>query len=366
MITRPATAVSRHSVGYSGDAFAYSLPGGFAKALVSPPRSNDVARKQNAITERDVERTLVVTDVACDLPADWLQQMQVTVLPNRLRFDSRNRSDTGDATLANDFFRRDLDGVGADAQALPLSASGTQEFIYDRLHAGTDFVLEVSLASHRGNGYLNSLTAAQNLMLQHGRARRQSGVQRPFKMWVVDSTTALNGQAVLVAESVRALHDGTTMPRVVQHIDALRRHVRVITIPHNVSFFYRHNRVEGEAAVNWLSIGMGKVLDRTPIMRAHGGTLAVAAQTRSHDDAVARALGSVTQHVRAGLLAPCVCMSYAGNVVEVRQRPAFTALEDACIRHGVALHLGTMSMTNAIELGRNALSIAFAAEGLML
>jgi len=309
---------------------------------------------------------LIVTDVACDLPAQWLAAGKVAVAPLRLRFDSRSRSDTGDVEAALDFFQHDLDGVGHDAQALPLSVSGTQEFIHERLQAETDFVLDVSLASHRGSGYMNSLTAAQNLMLQHGRVRRQAGVQRPFKMWVVDSTAAFNGHGVLVTEGVRALGEGAAMPRVVQQLDALRKHVHTLAIPRDASFFHRHSRIDGDAAVNWLSIGMGKVLDRTPIMHAHANMLAVAAQARSHDAAIARAFAATAQAVATCLLAPGVCMSYAGDVAEVRQWPGFTALEEACVQHRVALHLGTMSMTNAVHLGRGALSIAFAAESPVL
>ena len=367
MNTHPATAVLRRSAVYSGDAFAYSLPGGFAKAAPWPPRSADAsALAQSVIADKDRDRTLIVTDVACDLPAEWLAAEKILVLPVRLRFDSRSRSDTGDSKAALDFFRHDLDGIGTDVQALPLSVSGTHEFIHGRLQTQTDFVLEVSLASHRGSGYMNSLTAAQNLMLQHGRARRQAGIQRPFKMWVVDSTAAFNGQAVLVTEGVRALNEGATIPRVVQQLDALRKHVHTLAIPRDVSFFHRHSRIDGDAAVNWLSIGMGKVLDRTPIMHAHANMLSVAAQARTHEAAISRAFAATTQAVRTGLLAPCVCLSYAGDIADVRQWPAFVSLEDVCIRHGVALHLGTMSMTNAVHLGKSALSIAFAAESPVL
>jgi len=364
MNTQPATASHRPPAVYSGDAFAYSLPGGFAKTVPWPARAKD-RRNENdtppyATTEHDGERTLVVTDAACDLPADWLTAHGVVVLPVRLRFDSRSRADNGDVRMARDFFRHDLEDIGVGAQALPLSASGTQDFVYERLQAKDDFVLQVSLASHRGNGYMNSLTAAQNLMLQHGRARRQAGLQRPFKMWVVDSTTGFNGQAVLVNESVRLLTEGTPIPRVVQQLDALRKHVHTLAVPRDASFFHRHSRVDGDAAVNWFSIGVGKMLDRTPVIHGHGTAQYVAAQARTHDLAIARTLAATTDAVRAGLLAPCVCLSYAGDVTEVQQWPAFTALEDTCIRHGIALQLGTMSLTHAILLGRDALSIAFA------
>ena len=350
---------------YSSDAFAYSLPGGFAKALPWGTHSVD-ANKQTtrALIEPDVDRTLIVTDVGCDLPADWLVAQRVVLLPMRLRFDSRTRIDKGDADAAKEFFRRDLDGVGADAQMLPLSASGSHDFIQELLPEQADFVLNVSLASHRGNAYMNSLTAAQNLMLQHGRARRQVGNTRPFKMWVIDSTTALNGQGVLVAESIRALKDGMSVPRVVQHLDALRKQVHTLAVPRDVSFFHRHSRVEGDAALNWLSYGMGKVLDRTPIVHGHANGMSVATQVRGADAAITRALTATTHRARAGLLAPCVCMSYAGDIAEVRRWAAFTALEDTCIRHDVALHLGTMSMTNALIIGAGGVAISFACEAL--
>jgi len=367
---RSINAVPNTRPTYSSDAFAYSMTGGFAKTLPwsAPPVAVDQPIA-NAGIAPDVARTLIVTDVACDLPTDWLAQHGAVLLPVKLRFDSRTRSDKGDADTAKEFFRRDLvgvDGVGTDAQILPLSASGTHDFIQDHLPERADFVINVSLASHRGNAYLNSLTAAQNLMLQQGRTRRQAGNTRPFKMWVVDSTTALNGQAVLVVESVRALNDGMSVSRVVQHLDALRKWVQTIAVPRDVSFFRRHSRVEGETAMSWLSYGMGKVLDRTPLVHANAEGMRVTTKVRGADAAIARALLAATTRVRAGLLAPCVCVSYAGDVAEVRQWPAFVALGDECIRCGIALHLGTMSMTNALTIGGRGLAISFASESLKI
>ena len=365
---QPANAGPSKPPPYSSDAFAYSMSGGLAKTL--PLRAHAASVDQpmaHAGNESDSARTLIVTDVACDLPADWLAQHGAVLLPMKLRFDSRTRSDKGDAEAAKEFFRRDLvgvDGVGTDAQILPLSASGTHDFIEQLLPDHADFVINVSLASHRGNAYLNSLTAAQNLMLHHGRTRRQAGHTRPFKMWVIDSTTALNGQAVLVAESVRALNDGVNVPRVVQHLDGLRKWVQTIAVPRDVSFFHRHSRVEGETAMGWVSYGMGKVLDQTPIVHANAKGMSVTAKVRGADAAIARALLAATNRVQAGLLAPCVCVSYAGDTAEVRQWPAFVALDDACVRCGIALHLGTMSMTNALTIGSSGLAISFASESL--
>lgn len=365
MSIQTANASAIQAPPYSSDAFAYSLPGGFARALSWGAHSLAADQQTgNAVIAPDADRTLIVTDVACDLPADWLALHRAVLLPMKLRFDSRTRTDKGDAEAAKNFFRRDINGVGADAQMLPLSASGTRDFIQELLPEQADFVVNVSIASNRGNAYMNSLTAAQNLMLHHGRARRQARNTRPFKMWVIDSTTALNGQAVLVAESVRALKAGFSAPRVVQHLDALRRHVQTIAVPRDASFFRRHSRVEGDAALNWLTFGIGKVLNQTPIVHANANGVSVTAKVRGADAAITRALLATTNRVLAGLLAPFVCASYAGDVADVRRWPEFAALEDACIRCGVALLLGTMSMTNALIIGAEGLALSFASDTL--
>ena len=99
-------------------------------------------------------------------------------------------------------------------------------------------------------------------------------------------------------------------------------------------------------------------------MHASATGMSVATQVRGADSAITRALGAATRRVGACLLAPCVCMSYAGDIAEVRRWPAFTTLEDAYARCGIALHLGTMSMTNAPTIGGKGIAISFASESL--
>ena len=369
MNTVPAVPDHRKPAAYSGDAFAYSLPGGFIKATPGARPEHVDAQTPEAGVERDRERTLIVTDVACDLPADWLARERAVMLPMKLRFDSRMRTDAGVAESARAFFNHDLADISSNAQALPLSASGAYDFIFDHLPTRADFVLHLSLASSRGHGYMNSLTAAQNLMLQHGRTRRQAGVTRPFKMWVIDSTTALNGHGLLVGESVRVLNEGMSVPRVVQHIDALRKQVHTLAVPPDVSFFYRHNRIEGDAAIPWLSYGVGKMLDRTPILHGQRGSLSVAAQARGAEAAIVRALNAVTQKVADkadGLLAPFVCVSYAGDIAQLSNLAAFAALASACSEHQATLLVATMSMTNALVVGAGGLAISLACESLLI
>ena len=168
-----------------------------------------------------------MTDAACDLPEDWLAARRVLCC----RFGCVTRAAARPMVAmarpmssgAARFFDHELNRAEPDAQVLPLSVAGTGDCVHERLLDSTDFVLEIAQASRRGNAYMNSLTAAQNLMLQHGRARRQQGIARPFKMWVIDSTTALNGQGCWSASAHGCFDDGISVPRVVQQIDGLRQ-----------------------------------------------------------------------------------------------------------------------------------------------
>ncbi len=362
---------------YAADAYAYSLAGGLiaARAQHREPMlgaHGDAAPMAHgdatpvAAPGHDALRTLLVTDAACDLPEAWLAARRVLVLPLRIRNSRGSQTDgrngAADSERRQRFFDHELNRAEPDAQALPLSVVGTGDCVHERLLDDTDFVLEIAQASRRSNAYMNSLTAAQNLMLQHGRARRQRGIARPFKMWVIDSTCALNGQGVLVCEGARLLDDGATVPRVVQQIDGLRQHVRTLLVPADVSFFQRRSRLDGDAPLAWLSYGVGKVFDRTPLVRVQGAELSVVVQLRGFDAAIARAFESVGGQVRAGLAAPFICISYAGDEAEVRQWPAFAALQEDCQRHNVTLHLASMSMGNALLVGRGALAVSFASD----
>ena len=365
---------SGDAVRYVADAYAYSLSGGLVASSVArhpraaPPLAssskNDVVATSTG--NSTAARALLITDATCDLPETWLAKHGVLTLPFRVRnprgSQTDGRSGAADIERRAEFYDRELTRAEPDAQALPLSVVGTGDYILEHLQESTDFVLEIAQASRRGNAYLNSLTAAQNLMLQHGRARRQQGIAAPFKMWVIDSSAALNGHGVLVCESARLLDDGMTMPRVVQQIDSLRQHVQTLIVPADVSFFQRRSRIVGDAPLHWLSYGVGKVLDRTPLVRAQGSSLSVIAQVRGYDMAVARAFDGVAQCVRAGLAAPFVCVSFAGDAASIRQWPAFIALQDACLSQQVTLHVATMSMSNALMVGRGALAISFASD----
>lgn len=353
---------------YSSDAYAYSLPGGFAQAPSAHASSSavpaNVVPLHRATPSSDRDRTLLMTDAACDLPADWLAKHRVTVLPIKIHVDGEQFVDSHDEHSTLEFFRKDIAHKGMRAQSEPLSAVETRDFVQSMLRRNVDYVIEVAIASSRSKIYLNSLAAAQNLMLLHGRARRTMNVHAPFKMWVVDSETVFAGQGIVVAEGVRQLQAGMPAQRVVQHLDTLRHHVHTLVVPKDLYYLYARAKAKGDNSVGWLTYNLGKALDIKAVVHAHAGKTEPCMKVRGFDDAIRRVLDIATAKVREGLLTPAVCVSYAGPIDEVRNWIPYIALETVCQRRGVSLHLSTMSLTGGINVGAGAFSVAFASKSL--
>jgi DegV family protein with EDD domain len=353
---------------YSTDAYAYSLPGGLTpsapvRAAVLPLRAGIDVRGD---ARGDAARTLLITDAACDMPSDWLAANGVIVLPIRIHVDGEQFIDAHNEYETLEFFRKDIASKGFRAQSEPLSAVETRDFVQSTLRKGIDYVIEVAIAASRSKIYLNSLAAAQNLMLLHGRARRNMNIHDPFKMWVVDSETVFAGQGVIIAEAVRQLQAGMAAQKLVQHLDTLRHHVHTLVVPKDLFYLYSRAKAKGDNSVGWLTYNLGKALDIKAVVHAYAGKTEPCMKVRGFDDAVKRVLEIATNKVREGLITPSVCVSYAGDVEEVRNWTPFIALETICTRRGISLHLSTMSMTGGINVGAGAFSVAFACKSLEL
>lgn len=110
------------------------------------------------------------------------------------------------------------------------------------------------------------------------------------------------------------------------------------------------------------ALGLGSLLDVKPVLSIQSGDDKPVALAPSFDKAAHKLFAHVVERVRgAELLAPHLCLSYAGDLSLVRDLPGFAELEQACQAHGVALHLAMLSATGAINIGRGALSLAYAA-----
>jgi DegV family protein with EDD domain len=332
----------------------------------SPAAPRSTTPSTDAATSSDLARTLLVVDAACDMPTEWLAKNNIAVLPIKAAVDDWELLDTHNEFDAMEFFRKDLSARGARASTTPLSSAETREFIQSSLTDNIDYVLQVTIAAGRSKIYMNSLSAMHALTAAHNRVRRGIGNREPFKTWVVDSETGFTGQGVMVFEANRQLNAGVSAPRVAALMEKLRYQVHTLMVPKDLFYLYKRARAKGDNSLSWLSYNVARALDVKPVIHGHGGVTEPVLKIRGHHEALERVLSIARRHVKRGLTVPAVCVSYAGNLEDVRTMTAFRDLRDACGWHKVELILSTMSMTGGLNVGVDAFAIAFACEKLDL
>ncbi|MEO7253957.1 MAG: DegV family protein [Casimicrobium sp.] len=357
----PAEAPRRPNK-YHHETYSYSQSGGVARSMVDAEATTVAPGLQPSIVTPAPlsKRTLLVTDAASDLAADWREKTGVLLLPIKLRNGEMSHIDDGDEMAAARFAMKHLAQFSGPTHTLASSVDATGELIGQHTHDDTDFVLQIAMSSMRSNSYANSLTAAQKLMVQGARDRRRAGNMRPFKMWVVDSAASFNGHGVLIAECARLLQASVSLPAIVQQVDALRRQVKTLVVPRDLNLFHRCAALPEAPVSHWLSRNVGQLFDRTPIAVANGDDLRVMSTQTGFAAAAKIALSQATHCVKAGLDAPFVCASYAGDIADLRHINAFVELSATCAKHGVTLLTSTMSMTNSASLGSGGVLISLA------
>ena len=376
MFTELPTKVRHHLTHYDHEAHSYSFSGGFVGGLgeahaaaAAAAAADDAGRaardaQQAEVSELELrQRTLLATDAASDLPANWRADAGVLLLPIKLKNGETLRIDDGDEAAASRFAVKHLAQFIGPTHTLAASVDTTSELISQHAHDDTDFVLQIAMSSRRSASYANSLTAAQKLMVQIARERRRAGNTRPFKMWVVDSGASFNGHGVLIAECARLLQASVALPQIVQQVDALRRQVKTLVVPRNLKLFYRNAALPEAPISHWFKRHVGQLFDRMPVAIASGDELRVLNTQKGFAAATDVAFNHAIRCVEAGLDAPFVCASYAGDIADLRHMERFIELSAICATHQITVLASAMSMTNAALLGAGSVLISLSSSG---
>jgi fatty acid-binding protein DegV len=123
--------------------------------------------------------------------------------------------------------------------------------------------------------------------------------------------------------------------------------------------YYLHKRAKkrGDKSVSWAGAILGNALDIKPVLCARQDETFPVAKMRGFDAGVEAMFRHGARCIERGLMAPVVCVSYAGDESRIRQMPGFDRLAEAAKRHKVDLLLSSMGLTGAVNIGPGALSI---------
>lgn len=302
----------------------------------------------------------LVVDSACDLPQAFCEEHGIINLPVTVHVGKEEFVDRRDPAATLEFYRRHLTNA-AHAETAPLSAEQIKELFLQRLVLDYDFVFCETVASSRSPIFENATQASLTILSEYKAVRAKAGVPGPFALRVIDSQNLFAGQGVLAVETARLIREGHTPNRIRERLDALIPNLYLYGLPSDLYHLRSRANKKGDKSVGWLKYAAGIALDMKPVIRGNRGETASIASIRHFDEGSKRLCQFVGERIRAGLLTPTLCVTYAGDLDKLEKLPGYAELKTIAANHGVTVYASVASITACINVGEGALAFGFCA-----
>lgn len=304
----------------------------------------------------------LVVDSGCDLPKSFIDANDILILPISIRIGDEVFVDDRDPAHAAAFYQRQPMVNSRNAQTEPFSVEQIKALFLDRVVADYDYAVVQTIASSRSDIHAHASDAANAILRSYKPIREAAGAQGPFALRVIDSQTLFAGQGALAAETVRLIRAGVKISDIRTRIESLAAKAQGYGTFSDLAHVRARARKRGDQSMGRLATTAGRLLDIKPIICGRANRTFPVARQRHFQDAVARILAYTGQRIERGLLAPTLCMSYAGDPRAIAQFPGYQAVAATAQASGVEILTCPMSITGGVNLGRGAFAVGFLAE----
>jgi len=304
----------------------------------------------------------LVVDSACDLPGDYLRRNDFTILPISVRIGEEIREDQRDERVTLDFLRSHVTEHGAGAETMPFTVEQITELFLRRLVIDYDYVFCMTITRTRSPIYDNALQASYAILNEYRPIRAAAGHDTPFALRVIDTQTLFAAQGITAVEAVRLIAAGEGAPKIRARLENLALHTYGYMIPRDLHYLRARARTKGDRSVGLVSAMLGTALDIKPVLRGYRGETAPIGKVKGFENGAQRLFAHTADRVRKGLMTPTVCLSYGGDLEEMRALPGYDDLRVTCQSYNVELFESVMSLTGMVNVGRGALVVGFASE----
>ena len=308
-------------------------------------------------------RTCIAVDSTCDLPAKFIQQHNIEVLPIYINYDGGQALDYRDPQTMLDFYKNHSKAQFGLAQSDPLSVSDMTHILKERLLPNYDLVQVVTINSKKSDVYKRVSEAALVNEPKFRELEKNEG-RTPFRIRLYDSMSMFTGHALLVYELVKKVHvENWPLNKSIRAIDNMRDQVYGYLIPNDLSYMRdrRHLR-KGDNNISWVNFKLASALNLRPIVQLHRGATEKIDTGKGFLGALEKLLDHVRKQVSQGLTSDVIAMSYGGLLDEIKDEPVLLEFREFCKQHDVKTMLSMMSMTGAINVGPKSFALSFATD----
>jgi DegV family protein with EDD domain len=304
----------------------------------------------------------IVVDSACDLPAEVYAREQFTLLPITVRIGEAVLADHRNEQATLEFLHTHVAEHGHEAETMPYTVEQIRDLFLRKLVIDYDYVFCLTIARSRSPIFDHATQASFAILNDYRAARTTAGHTTPFALRVIDTQNLFAAQGVLAIEAARLRAAGEGPPKLRARLEYLALHLHGYMVPRDLYYIRARARKKGDRSVSLLSAALGSALDIKPILHCNRGETGPVAKPRGFEHAVQVLFDNTSARIRAGLLTPTVCLSYGGELDELRALPGYAALRATCTEHNIECHESVMSLTGMVNVGKGALVVGFAAE----
>lgn len=304
----------------------------------------------------------LVVDSACDLPGSFIERNHIEILPITVKIGEAVLADHRNEQATLEFLHSHVASRGAEAETMPFSVNQIRDLFLRKLVIDYDYVFCLTITRTRSPIHDNAMQASFVILNDYRPMRGAAGHQSPFALRVVDTQSLFAGQAVTAVEAVRMIEAGEGVAKIRARLDNLAINTHAYMVPRDLMYLRSRAKTKGDKSVSLLSATLGSALDIKPVLYCNRGETKPVAKIRGFDTAVRRLFAFASERVTAGLMTPTLCMSYGGELDEMRLLPGYTELIDVCRTHGVEVFESVMSLTGMVNVGKGSLVVGFAGE----
>jgi fatty acid-binding protein DegV len=207
----------------------------------------------------------------------------------------------------------------------------------------------------------NAMQASFAILNDYKPVRQAAGHNSPFALRVIDTQNLFAAQGITAVEAVRMRDAGANVQQIRVRLEELAQNTHGYMIPRDLYYLRNRARTKGDRSVGLLSAALGSALDIKPVLYGHAGNTEPVAKIKGFENATEQMFKFAGNRVMAGLMTPTLCLSYGGELSELRALPGYQRLRDICENNKVEVFESVMSLTGMVNVGKGAVVAAFAA-----
>ena len=272
---------------------------------------------------------IIMTDSCCDLTADEVRALDLTVLPLSYTMEGASYPNLPDRSelAADAFFEKLRAGVACTTAA--VNVGQFTDAMRAALEAGKD-ILCISFSSALSTTYQSACIAADDLIAEYPDA----------KIIVIDSLAASRGQGMLVWRAAEEKKKGADIDALAAFVEESREHQHHWFMVDDLNHLKRGGRVSALTALAGTALGIKPVLHVD-----EGGALAVDSKARGVKNALRALVDKMEEHAVSEQTTVFICHADCQDSVDyvstlLRERFGITDIRSEYIGPVIGAHTG--------------------------